>query len=95
MSARTYMMFVESARGLDVTLGCARVYSVTVEELDGKKYHWFVHFRPTEDQVYSYHYRTKAFMADVVKKHRLKNGGNDPFSMHVYINGEMVKVTIE
>lgn len=80
-----------STRGLDVSLGCARV-TVVSEQSDDEKYHWIVVFR-RYGKVYPYMYRTVETMAETVRVHHEKYGVY-PYRMWVIVNDEIQKVVI-
>ena|SRR5689334_9588844 len=80
-----------SARGLDVSLGCARV--IHVEDQDEEKYHWVVWFRKG-GKLYTYMYRSVPDMVKMVQDHYAKHAVH-PYRMWVLVEGEIQKVEIK
>lgn len=77
-------------KGLDVSLGCARVSDMADE--DEEKLHWIVVFNKG-GKIYPYMYRTVEYMAAIVKDHHIRHN-KYPYRMWVIVDDEVQRVEI-
>lgn len=87
----SYLVWWMSARGLDVSLSCARVTLVTDEQDEGK-YHWIIMFTRGA-RLYTYLHRTVPFMTKVLKA-SYEEHGKYPYRVWVIVDDEIQKVEI-